>query len=267
VPKMHHKKIDTKKPYTIQSVIHALDLLEQFRGDTAEFSLSDLSRLLHLQKNKVFRLLATLEKRNFIEHNICTESYRLGLKNIEMGQIVVRQRRHLHNIRPVMESLAKECKETLCLSVLQDYHAINVHVVNGINPLRVVQRTGGRVPAYCTSAGKAQIAYFTEDKLNRYLESCQFQSYTPATIIDTKLLLKHLQQINRQGYALDLEELEVGVKSVSAPVRDHTSNAISAITCYFPATQPNDARIEDELIPFIIKGATEISEMLGYSRN
>lgn len=264
MPKMHPKKIVPKKPYTIQSVIHALNLLEQFQGETAELSLSELSLLLHLPKNKIFRLLATLEMRNFIERDMFLDRYRLGHKNIQIGQIAVKHRRYLHNVRSIMESMSKECKETLCLSVLKDYHSINVHVVNGRNPLMVVQQTGGHVPAYCTSAGKAQIAYLPKEALCRYIDDCQLKSYTPSTIIDPQLLLEHLQQINRQGYALDLEELEVGVKSVSAPVRDYTSNAISAITCYFPSMTSNDARIENELIPFILRGATEISAMLGY---
>lgn len=264
---MRTKKIDRKKPYTIRSVTHALDLLEQYHGDEAELSLSDLSKRLQLPKNKIFRLLATLEQRHYIEHDSSSESYCLGLKNLEVGQSVVRQRKHFHHVRPLMESLARECKETLCLSVLRDYHCIHVHVVNGRNPLRVVQRTGGRVPAYCTSAGKAQIACLPEERLHRYLHDCQLQSHTPTTITDPRQLLQHLQQVSRQGYALDLEELEVGVKSVSAPVRDYTSNTVSAISCYVPSISSNDTRMEEELIPFIIKGARQISAILGYPHN
>jgi len=241
--------------------------MDQFDGELSELGLTDLSRRLQLPKNKVFRLLATLEHRNYIEHNISTENYRLGLKTMEIGQAVIRQRRHLHKVRPLMEALARECNETLCLSILKDYHCVNVHVIEGRNPLRVVQCVGGRVPAYCTSAGKAQIAYLPEDKLMRYLAGCRFQRYTPATVIDPQLLLQQLQQVIWQGYAFELEELEVGVMSIAAPVRDYTLKTISAITCYFPSMRFNDERLKEKLLPLVLKGATEISALLGCSRS
>lgn len=267
VTELHTMKMNRKTTYTIQSVTHALDLLEQFHGDVAELGVSDLSRRMQLPKNKVFRLLATLEHRNYIEQNKSTENYRLGLKTMEMGQMVIRQKRHLDNVRPVMEALVRECNETFCLSIMIDFHSVNVHVIEGTNALRVVPCTGVRLPAYCTSSGKAQMAHLAEDKLKRYLAACRLQRHTPATITDPKLLLKQLQQVCRQGYALELEELEMGVKSVAAPVRDYTLNPIGAIACCGPAMRFTDERMKEELIPLVLEGASEISAMLGYPRS
>ena len=74
-----------KTDYVIQSVYHALDLLEQFNGEVDELGVTELSKRLKLHKNNVFRLLATLESRNYIEQNKVTENYRLGLKTLGTG--------------------------------------------------------------------------------------------------------------------------------------------------------------------------------------
>jgi len=80
-----------KSDYLIQAVSHALDLLEQFHGETDELGVTELSKRLKLHKNNVFRLLATLESRGYIEQNKVTENYRLGLKTLELGQTFIRQ--------------------------------------------------------------------------------------------------------------------------------------------------------------------------------
>ena len=80
-----------KSEYLIQAVSHALDLLEQFHGETDELGVTELSKRLKLHKNNVFRLLATLESRGYIEQNRVTENYRLGLKTLELGQTFIKQ--------------------------------------------------------------------------------------------------------------------------------------------------------------------------------
>ena len=75
-----------KSNYTIQSVSHALDVLEQFNGSVDEIGVTELSKRLKLHKNNVFRLLATLDDRGYIEHNKVTENYRLGLRCLQLGQ-------------------------------------------------------------------------------------------------------------------------------------------------------------------------------------
>src|SRR5450631_1483311 len=101
-----------KSVYIIQTVGHALDVLEQFNGDVDELGFSELCRRLKFQKNKIFRLLATLEARNFIEQNKATTGYRLGLKNLQLGQTFFKQAGLIGHARPILESLTRRCDET-----------------------------------------------------------------------------------------------------------------------------------------------------------
>src|SRR3972149_10446582 len=98
-----------KSNYVIQSVSHSLDVLEQFYGSADEIGVTELSKRLKLHKNNVFRLLATLESRGYMEQNKVTENYRLGLKTLELGQTFVKQMGLLRQSRPVLEWLVREC--------------------------------------------------------------------------------------------------------------------------------------------------------------
>src|SRR5437667_9966066 len=93
-----------KANYVIQSVSHALDVLEQFAGDAEELGVTELSKRLRLHKNNVFRLLATLESSGYIEHNRATENYRLGVRCLQLGQSCVD---HLAVLRPARARTAE----------------------------------------------------------------------------------------------------------------------------------------------------------------
>ena len=101
-----------KDNYTIQSVSHALDILESFTKNEDELGVTGLSKRLGLHKNNVFRLLATLEHRGYIEQNHATENYRLGPKTLQLGSIFIEQRECRRQARPILEALMASSGET-----------------------------------------------------------------------------------------------------------------------------------------------------------
>ncbi|ACM19961.1 helix-turn-helix transcriptional regulator, IclR family [Geotalea daltonii FRC-32] len=254
-----------KSEYIIQAVSHALDLLEQFHDDVDELGVTELSKRLKLHKNNVFRLLATLESRNYIEQNKVTENYRLGLKTLELGQTFIKQMGLLRQSRPVLESLVHDCNETTYVAILKEFHIIYLDVVETDLTVRVVPRVGARLPAYCTAAGKVQIAYMTDEELANFLPK-EMKRFTSNTIIDREELKKHLALVATQGYAIDNEELDVGVKCVGAPIRDYTRRIIGAVSISGPSMRFTDERLEKELIPMVIQASEEISSKLGYHK-
>jgi IclR family transcriptional regulator, KDG regulon repressor len=255
-----------KSEYIIQAVSHALDLLEQFHDEVDELGVTELSKRLKLHKNNVFRLLATLESRNYIEQNKVTENYRLGLKTLELGQTFIKQMGLLRQSRPVLEALVKECNETTYVAILKDCHIVYLDVVETDLTVRVVPRVGARLPAYCTAAGKVQMAYMTDEELENYLPNKEMKRYTPRTVIDREELKKHLKVIAEQGYAIDDEEMDVGVKCVGAPIRDYTRRIIGAVSISGPSMRFTDERLEKELIPLVMRSGEEISHKLGYHK-
>ncbi|RNC66613.1 MAG: IclR family transcriptional regulator [Desulfuromonadales bacterium] len=255
-----------KSEYIIQAVDHALDLLEQFHDEIDELGVTELSKRLKLHKNNVFRLLATLESRGYIEQNRVTENYRLGLKTLELGQTFIKQMGLLRQSRPVLEWLVSQCNETAYVAILKELSIVYLDVVETDLTVRVVPRVGSRLPAYCTAAGKIQMAYMNDEELETFFPSKELKAFTPNTITDRDVLKKNLKVVAEQGYAIDNEELDLGVRCVGAPIRDYTRRIIGAVSLSGPSMRFTDERMDKELIPLVKQAAEEISMKLGYHK-
>jgi IclR family KDG regulon transcriptional repressor len=252
-----------KSNYIIQSVAHALDVLEEFKGDAIELGVTELSKKLKLHKNNIFRLLATLEARGYIEQNKSTENYRLGLKSLELGQTFIRQMGLLRQARPTLEKLADRTNETSYLAIMRNQDVVYLDVVEANQTVRVASRVGLRLPAYCTAVGKVLICSESEDEIRKRLPE-QLLKRTAKTLTDPKALVDHLKKVAKQGYAVDDEEFEEGVKCVAAPIRDYTGNVVAAISISGPAMRMPDKKVAEELAPAVKEAGEEISRRLGF---
>jgi IclR family KDG regulon transcriptional repressor len=255
-----------KSEYIIQAVSHALDLLEQFHGEVDELGVTELSKRLKLHKNNVFRLLATLESRGYIEQNKATENYRLGLKSLELGQTFIKQMGLLRQAKPILDRLVKDCNETSYVAIFKEGFIVYLDVVETDLTVRVVSRVGSRLPAHCTAAGKVHLAFMPDEEVDAAFPDRQLKAYTPRTITDRETLKKELQTVAEQGYAIDNEELDPGVRCVAAPIRDYTRRIVGAVSISGPSMRFTEERIETELIPLVLQASEDLSTRLGFHK-
>jgi DNA-binding IclR family transcriptional regulator len=255
-----------KSEYIIQAVSHALDLLEQFHGDIDELGVTELSKRLKLHKNNVFRLLATLESRGYIEQNKATENYRLGLKALELGQTFIKQMGLLRQAKPILEQIVEESNETAYVAIYKENYIVYLDVVETDLTVRVVSRVGSRLPAYCTAAGKVHMAFMTEEELDVLLRDAKLVAHTSTTITEPDAITAEMVKIREQGYAFDDEELDLGVRCIAAPIRDYTRRIVGAISISGPTMRISNARTESELVPLVLKASAELSTRLGYPK-
>ena len=252
-----------KSNYIIQSVAHSLDVLEQFAGEAEELGVTELSKRLKLHKNNVFRLLATLESRGYIEQNRATENYRLGIRCLQLGQSYVQHMGLLRQARPIMADLARQVRETTYLGVLRRNAVVPVEVVEADRPVRMVSQLGEALPLHCTAAGKAHLAFESEDDLRALLPD-GLPRFTDKTIVDRQAFLQQLRTVVASGYAVDLGEHLEEIRAVAAPVRDYARNVVGAIAVAAPAFRLAPERIEKEVAPLVLKAARELSNRLGF---
>ncbi len=253
-----------KSSYIIQSVTNALDLLEEFRGEDTELGVTELSKRLGLHKNNVFRLLATLESRGYIEQNKVTGNYRLGLRVLELGQVFIKHMGLLKMARPILEEIVERCQETAYLGLIRDDRLVYVDVVEATQPVRVISRVGVGLPVYCSAVGKAQIAFESEDEVDRILGEQVLKRYTDKTVSNWEELGRQLEEIRARGYAIDDEEFDDGIRCVGVPVRDYTRRVVAGISISGPAYRFTDQRMEEELIPLALEAGRNLSLRLGY---
>lgn len=251
-----------KTNYIIQSVSHALDVLEQFTGEPDELGVTELSKRLKLHKNNVFRLLATLEARGYIEQNKSTENYRLGIRCLRLGQRFVNQMGLLRQARPVMGQIAKGSRETAFIAVLRNGTIVPLDAVEAEQPVRLVSRIGDSLPLHCTAVGKMHLA-FADDELRNTLPDA-LHKFTDRTIVDRNVLLQQLKKIAENGYAIDLGEHIEDVRSVAVPVRDYTRAVVGALAVAGPAYRLTQERLDKEVVPLMLKAGRELSTRLGY---
>lgn len=257
------KKKD-KSYYIIQSVAHALDILEQFHDNVDELGVTELRKNLRLRKHNAFRLLATLEYRNYIELNRATNRYRLGIKTFQLGQLVAKKMKLHSQSMPILKSLTEICNETCYLGVLKGSNVVYLDTVESSLPVRIVPKVGTMLPVHCTAAGKVLLANLIEREQWGAIPLPDIRQYTPNTITDMEHLLKQLETITVQGYALEDEEMDPGVRGVAAPIRDYTKHVVGALSISGPVTRFSDTRIQNELVPMVKQAAEEISIRIGY---
>lgn len=252
-----------KANYIIQSVSHALDVLEQFQGDVDELGVTELSKKLKLHKNNVFRILATLQSRNYIEQNKANENYRLGIKCLELGQTFIQQRGMLKQAKPILRDLAEKSGETSYVSILRGDDVVYIDSVETSSTVRVVSRLGLHMPTHATAAGKALVAFESEEELRKRFNR-DLARYTKNTHPTSEELLRDLERVRERGYATDLEEFEDGLRCIAAPVRDYTRKVIGAVSVSGPAHRLSDEQIEQAIAPEVIRCGKELSARLGF---
>ena len=251
-----------KTNYIIQSVSHALDVLEQFTGEPDELGVTELSKRLKLHKNNVFRLLATLEARGYIEQNKATENYRLGIRCLRLGQRFVHQMGLLRQARPVMQQVARASRETAFIAVMRNGTVVPLDGVETEQPVRLVSRVGDFLPLHCTAAGKLHLAY-SDQELRSALPDA-FQKFTDKTITEHGALEQQLKKIAENGYAIDLGEHIEDVRAVAVPIRDYTRAVVSSLSISGPAYRLSQERLEKEIVPLMLKAGRDLSTRLGF---
>ncbi len=254
-----------KANYTIQSVSHALDILESFTRTEDELGVTELSKRLGLHKNNVFRLLATLEHRGYIEQNRATENYRLGPKTLQIGSIFIEQRECRRQARPILENLTAMSGETTVVAVLRGNKVIYMDSVETDKTVRAVSHVGALLPAHCTAVGKVQLASLSPAEIERLYPEQNLTTLTERSIKTRDALMVELKKTASKGYAIENEEVEIDVRGIAAAVRDFSKNVIAAIGIIAPVSRLTDERLEKGGITTTLQEAgAALSTKLGF---
>lgn len=257
-----------KSDYSIQAVSNALHLLEAFHG-VDDLGVTELSHLLGLHKNNVFRLLATLEQHGYVEQTAQTERYRLGARCLELGRAFLGSGGLLRHARIALETLIENVQETAHVAVLRDFEVVHL---DGLQPQQRMivnaPRIGWRLPAHACALGKVLLGCgpaAVRETYDRKRLKRGISAFTPSTIIDRDKFLEHLHAVGAQGYALDLEELETGMNCVAVPIYDLSGGPVAALSISGPAFRLTREKLIGEVLPEITAIAVKVSRQLGFA--
>ena len=263
---MSHSKTKTiaRSPYQVQVLDRALAILEILSAGGADLSLGEISDKLDLHKSTAHRLIMVLERHKLIERNSVNGRYRLGLKLFELGTRAVSRLDLRERSRPVLERLVLETGETVHLCILDDAEVVYLDKVEPARSVRMSSSVGRRNPAYCTAVGKAILAYLPESQVESIVRKHGLKAMTANTITSFLELKGELAAIRDQGYAIDNEEIEEGVRCVGCVVRDFSGGPVAAISVSGPAFRLTRQKVKSISRP-VVTAANALSAELGFN--
>ncbi len=246
----------------LSSVANAIRLVKAFSEDEYEIGISNLARRLGLGKSTVHRLASTLIAADFLEKNPQTGTYRLGLALFELGTLVRRKMDVANEARPQLKALMEKTGETVHLAVLDHASVLFINTIASRQAIRMSSTVGARVPSHCSSEGKVLLAFQPADAIDAAIAQ-GLAARTPKTITDAQALRDELAQVRQRGYAIDDEEIEVGLRSAAAPIRNHRGEVVAAISIAGPV-QRVSKKVLQSYVPEVVAAANAISQRLGY---
>lgn len=249
--------------YNVRAVERALQILNSFDDEHSERGVSEISTLVGLHKATTHRILTTLLNYGFIERSSDGLKYRLGMQLVDLGFKVTRRMDLRREALPFISNLAQKIDEAVDLSVFDQMQVLYVEMIQSHHALTIAATVGQRLPAYCTASGKLFLSMFPADQLEEYLKR-PLQSFTRNTITDPDMIKKNLEEVRNNGFALDDEEFEVGVRAIAAPIFNQNKNIVAAVGIPGPASRLTHERLL-EITPPLLQTTTEISNRLGWS--
>lgn len=248
---------------TLSSVRNAARLLKEFSHGSREIGVTELSRRLGISKSTAHRLLATLADERLLEQDPHTGAYRLGLAMYELGaSVAAHTDLHIACI-PVIDQLANGTRETVQVAVLDGREVVYVERRDSPQTLRLFGRVGHRNDAHCTSTGKVLLAFLPPERLETLLENWVLTARTEHTITSVPRLQAELAEVRRRGWAENVNEVEVGVASVAAPIRNGLGTVVAAVSVAGPVQRLTHDSLKRFARPCVEAGLT-ISRRLGY---
>ena len=250
------------KRMRLSSVANAIRLTKAFSEQEYEMGISSLAGRLGLAKSTVHRLATTLVEYDMLEQNRETGKYRLGLAFFELGTLVRRKMDVTTEAQGEIHALADSSGETVQLAILDHLTVLYIRIRESRQAVRLSSGLGSRAPAHCTGVGKALLAYQPAEIVQQVVEN-GLKRHTDNTITDPEKLRAELASIRARGYAIDDEEIEVGLRCVAAPIRDHSGRVVAAISVAAPVQRMSKKQVQAS-IPSVVAAAENISRRLGY---
>jgi len=242
---------------SVRAAERSLDILLCFTAQTPELSMTDIAERVHLHKSTTHRLLATLERRRFVERHPRTGLYRLGLQVVRLVHVTLEHDELFHTAVPYLRRLNEESEENVHLAVLDGTNVVYVHTIDGRRRVKLAAAQGQSLPAHATASGKAILAFLPEAKVRGILRH-GMRRHTPHTIHSVEAFMDDAQRARARGYAVSEQEYESDISALAAPVLDADSHPLASVSVAGPAYRMTRKRI-GELAPRLLSAVRELS--------
>ncbi len=255
---------DGTEQNTIQSLDRAVRILEQVSASNG-YTLTELATALDQSPATVYRVLTTLQQRDFVELDPASQTWHVGAGAFRVGSAFLRRTNIVERARPVMRALMERTGETANLGMRRGDQVLFVSQVETHASIRAFFPPGTMSPLHASGIGKALMAQLGEGEIARALSGVALTAFTPKTLTDPDRLIADLRAARARGYAVDDEERTEGMRCVAAAVFNAAGEPVAGISISGPSSrlQPRDI---DAKARFVRQAAEELSDTLGAER-
>lgn len=251
----------SQSPYLLGSLSKGLEVMDCFARQSS-WSLAELANTLQQSKPTLFRILHTLEAFGYLQKDSVSGRYSLGMRLCNLGSVVIGdQQLHWQSLPPLQE-LARQTGETVHVGILYEGRVTCVQAVDGPQMVRTESALGKRAPAYASAMGKMLLAYLPDDELDTLFAGRTLTRFSPKTITDLATLRLALRRARLQGWVLDDEEMELGLRCIAAPILNGANRPWASAAISAPAIRLEPARVQ-QLLPPLQTAVQRIGQMLG----
>lgn len=242
----------------VQVIARSLKILEIIPEKEEGFGVLELAKRVGLPNSTVHRLLNALKKYGYIMQDPSSGKYKLGYKILSLAKKVL-ENQNLKNISlPYLKKLMQKTGETAHLIIFNGEDAICIESVEPSSNMRICSPIGEINPLHCTAVGKVILAHLPGEEKKAFLKK-RLQKYTANTVTFTKKLTEELDAVRKDGYALDREEYQLGIRCIAAPVVDISGKVSASVGISYPSFRVDRVK-EKEFIQYLKETCQQINK-------
>ncbi len=250
---------------SVKALEKSLFILEILANSGGEIDLSTLTRHTQIPKSTLLRLLNTLKNHNFVLQDSQSRRFRLGWALIHLGKAAEQSFNLIQIVHPFMEDLASQTGETVSLVLLDGDHAIYVDQVVSSSIIRGHPPIGTPLHLHCTASGKVLLSAFSSQEFESFIGRTQLVKKTEKSIVNPLVLQEEIRRIQKQGYAFDDEETEIGGRCVAAPVFNKQGHIEASVSIVGPSTRIRQSDLVS-IATVVKRVADQASAALGFEK-
>ncbi|USX23096.1 helix-turn-helix domain-containing protein [Oxalobacteraceae bacterium OTU3REALA1] len=247
-------------PSFMTSLARGLAVVQAFSDSRKPQTIANISQKTGIPRAAVRRCLHTLRELGYVDAEL--NNFSLRPKVLTLGYSYLSSTPLTVSAQPYLNDISRTLNESSSMAVLEDGEVLYVARAATSRVMSVALNTGSRLPAYCTSLGRVMLAHLPPDELEQYLAKTKLRAMTENTVVNQKRLREILADVRRDGYAINDEELELGLRSIAVPVRGASGQVLAALNVGAQAARVSVKQLEKEFLPVLLRGAQELAILL-----
>lgn len=248
----------------VQSFARGLEVIRSFSAAAPQQTLSEVAAATGLTRAGARRILLTLQTLGYVESD--GRLFCLTPRILDLGFAYLSSMPIWDLAEPVMEGLVDRVHESCSAAVLDGHQIVYVLRVHTHKIMSTNLGVGSRLPAFWTSLGRVLLAALPEDDMRARLAQVPRHTFTPHTALDDATLLARIAEARQQGWCLVNQELEEGLISIAAPLKNRAGHTVAALNISGQANRTSAQVMQDQLLPALLEASQAISRTLGTRR-